>query len=125
LCDDEHTLTAFAADYVETAAREVQCTGRVDRQARDKGQNHRCDGGERHAHPQQAGIDGKIEGPNRETRRVTRENINHPLRAQHAERRASAAEQKAFGKQHAAERTSACSECGTDCQLSFTTNGAR
>ena len=101
------------------------CTRRVGGQARDKGQNHCGDNGERPAHPEQAGIDGKIERANRETRRVTSENLNHPLRAPHAERRTGPAEQKAFGQQHAAERASARAECGADRQLAFAANGAR
>ena len=77
--------------------------GRVGRrQARDKRQNHRGDDSQRCSHPEQAGIDRQIERAHREARGVAGQDSHQRLRAHYADRGPSAAEQQAFGQQHAA-----------------------
>ena len=67
----------------------------------------------------------KSSGANGETRRVASQDRDQRLRDEHAERCAGAAEQKAFGQQHAAQRSSACAERRADREFAFAANRAR
>src|SRR2546429_6418186 len=97
--------------------------GRVGRrQARNKRQNYRGDSSQRCSYPEKAGVDGQIEGANREARRVAGQDGHQRLRAPYADRSASATEQEAFGKQHAPQSARACAECRTGRQLALAAN---
>ena len=84
----------------------VRSSGGVRRrQARNKRQNHRRDEGQSGSDPEQARIDCQVERTNREARRVASQNGRQRLRAHYTERGANAAQQQAFGEQHAAKST--------------------
>ena len=56
------------------------------RQPRHEGQEDGGHDGQERSHPEQAGVDGEVERPHREPRRVAAQDGHHRPRAQHAER---------------------------------------
>ena len=123
---EDAQAAAGAAGNAQAAVREadsIRAAGR--RQARNKRQEHRGENGQNRADPEHAGINGEIERANRKARGVARQDGNHRTRAQHAEQRASAAEQETFGEKRAAQRTGACAERGAHGEFVFAANGAR
>ena len=99
LSDGEGALAAAgAAGDADAAARYVEAVGLVSgRQARDEGQDHGGENGEPRSDQEQAGIDLQIHRADRETRGVASEDRDKRLRDDHADCRASAAQDKAFG----------------------------
>ena len=95
------------------------------RQARHERQQHRGDQRQPGAHPQHAGIDREVQRAHREARSVARQHRHHRPRDQHAEHRAGAAEQQAFGEQRPAQRAGAGAERRADRQLPFAANRPR
>src|SRR5216684_218811 len=81
--------------------------------------------GHRRSHPEQAGINRQIERADREARGVAGQDSHQRLRAPYTDGGPSAAEQKAFCQEHAAQRACACAERRTGCQFAFTANGPR
>ena len=77
------------------------------------------------AHPEHAGIDRQIERAHREAGGVARQDGHHRPRAQHAQRRAGAAQQQAFGQQRPAQRARAGAQRRADRQFAFAPNGPR
>ena len=67
----------------------------------------------------------EIERAHREARRIAREHRHHRPRDQHAEQRAGAAQQQAFGEQRPPQRAGARAERGANRQLAFAAHRAR
>jgi len=82
----------------------------------------RGDDGERRSHPEQTvvAVNARRARTREKARCVAGQDGDHRLRAHYTpSSSASAAEQKTFGEQHAAQRTFACAERRTDSQLSL------
>ena len=89
------------------------------RQARHEREQHRCGQGQAHADPQQACVDGQVEGANREAGRISAEDWHYPQRDDHTENRPDAAEQQAFREQRSAQRARTGAERRPYGQLAF------
>ena len=117
---------ARAGGDARAAGGEAQTAGGVGGgQARNVRQNHCRNGCQRDAHPDQAPVHGQIQRADGETSGVTGQDSDHGLRDGNAQPSAHAAEQKAFGEQHAAERAWAGSERCADGKFAFATHRAR
>ena len=102
------------------AGRETEAVGRLRRREPWHEREEHCgDQRERHADPQDAGVDGEIDRPHRKPRRIARQDEHHRLGERNAEQRAGPAQQHAFGKEGAAQRRASCTERGTNRELAF------
>ena len=100
--------------------------GRIGgRQPRNERQQHRRNQRQADADPQQRAVDAEIERAHREARRIARDHRQHRPRDQHAEQRAGAAQQHAFGEQRAPQRAGARAKRRANRQLAFAAHRAR